>query len=238
MQVTAIIILSLILVILLLIIGIYFYAKEKVSNFSKQIFGTSNIIEGFKKQEIEYAETPKSVASMDSVTIPKITKDFPNLDINELKRTAENAIIQYYNSLEKRECLEIKKASEKLKNKIQSDIEDLPSYDIHYDNIEFQRTVINTYTNKKGLCTITTQSSFSYKKKWKDTEQKIQMRMNVEFIYIYDEKEVEGTYGISLNCKNCGAPIKTLGDKYCPYCGTGVIELATKTWQINDLYQK
>ena len=57
-------------------------------------------------------------------------------------------------------------------------------------------------------------------------------------IYIYDSKDIKDKYGVSLNCKNCGGPIKELGTKTCPYCGTGVVDIMSKTWEINDLYRK
>ena len=38
-----------------------------------------------------------------------------------------------------------------------------------------------------------------------------------------------------INCPNCGAPIKNLGDKICSYCGSGVIDILKRTWVLNKI---
>ena len=38
-----------------------------------------------------------------------------------------------------------------------------------------------------------------------------------------------------LNCPNCGAPITTLGEKYCRYCNTGIKDLVKRSWVINNI---
>ncbi len=238
MEVTTIIILVLILLIIISSICVYFFFKKKIENLSSKLFGTSNIFEGFKKQELEYAETPKSVSSMDSVLIPKIAKDFPNSDVNELKSMAENAIRLYYESLNKKKVIDIENANNNLVNKLSLKIEKIENDNISYSNVKLHRTVLNSYDNKKGSCIITFQTSLEYVLKDKKKTTKIQDRLNTELIYVYDETTVDGAYGVSLNCRNCGAPIKDLGTKSCPYCGTGVVEFTKKTWKVNDIYEK
>lgn len=238
METTTIIILVLVLLVIISSVCVYFFFKNKVEDFSRKVFGTSNIFEGFKKQELEYSETPKSVSSMDSVLIPKINQDFPNLDVNELKQMAENAIRLYYKSLEQKKVLDIDNANDNLINKLNIKIEEIKNSNISYSNVKFHRTVINSYTNKKGSCIVTFQSSLEYLTKNKKETVKVQDRVNTELIYIYDETEIKDTYGVSLNCKNCGAPIKKLGTKTCPYCGTGVVEFTKKTWKVNDIYER
>jgi len=109
-------------IILLVIVSVYLIIKAKLETLSKNVFGTSNIFEGFKKQEMEIANTPKSVSSLDSVEVPKILKDFPNLNIDEIKSLAQSAVILYYKSLEKEKLQEINNASDRLNNKINLEI--------------------------------------------------------------------------------------------------------------------
>ena len=146
----------------------------------------------------------------------------------------ENSINMYYESLEKKKLQPITNASEALNNKIKIKIEELNKKNINYSNLKFHRTVINSYNNKKGTCTITFQTSLEYIK----DNIKQQERLNTDVIYIYDETDSKDAYGVSLNCKNCGGPIKKLGEKFCPYCGTGVVEHTKKVWKINDIYTK
>lgn len=238
MTLAIILILILILLIIFSTIFVYLYFKRKIENFSFKILGTKNIIKGLKDQEILYSETPKSVSSMNSIIIPKIKNDFPNIDINELKEIVENAIILYFKSLENKKLIENKKYSNKIKTSITKLIEESKNMNITYSNIKIHNTVINSYTNNDGTCKITFQSSLEYIKCINDEKNKIQDRLNTELIYIYDDTKLKDKYGVSLNCKNCGAPIKKLGVKNCPYCETGIIEFTSKIWKINDIYKK
>ena len=65
-----------ILDLLLLIIGSIWYgvmrAKNAVESFAREAFGTSDIREGIRQVEQEYASTPKSVSAMTSLYLPKI----------------------------------------------------------------------------------------------------------------------------------------------------------------------
>ncbi len=237
MNITTIIILILVLVILIFILGIFFYIKKRLSDLSNQVFGTPNIIDGFKNQELELSETPKSVSSMDSVLIPKIKRDFPELDINEIKSIAENSLLKYFKSLEKGKVQHQDSISNKLNSKIVNDIDNLSKFEESIKSTKIHRTVINSYKNSNGACIITFQSSLEYLKETKKGHKKIQSRYNTDMIYVYDETKVDGEYGVSLNCKNCGAPIKELGVKSCPYCGTGIIIKNSKIWKIDDIYE-
>ena len=64
-----------------------------------------------------------------------------------------------------------------------------------------------------------------------------QNRYNVELCYIQDRDIVENSenVGYSMICPNCGGAIKSLGDKECPYCGSGVKEYNIKVWYFNDV---
>ncbi len=238
MKITTIIILVLLLLVIISSVCVYFFFKAKIENLSMTLFGTKNILDGFKKQELEYQNTHKSVSSLDSVIKPKILKDFPYIDFEELKSLSENSLNLYFESLSKKEIQTINNSNDNLNNKIQIKIDDLKSNKESISNFVIHRTVLNSYSNKEGACIITFQSSVEYLKKTKKNTIKVQDRYNTDLIYVYDEKHINGAYGVSLNCQNCGAPIKELGTKNCPYCETGVIEYTTKVWKVNDIYQK
>lgn len=237
MDVGTFVIIILILIVLFTIIGLIIGIKNKISHISKQIFGTSNILEGFKKQEEELAETPKSVSSLNEVILPKIKKDFPSFNFNEMISIAEAGLRTYFESLSANKIKEISNVTPKFNEKIISTIEENLKKNITYDSFKIHRTVIKSYQNKKGICTITFQSAIEYYLLKDGSRKKIQDRFNTDMIYIYDDTDVKEGYGISLNCQNCGAPIKKLGVKSCPYCGTGIVDLMSKTWKINDIYK-
>ncbi len=233
-------ILVVILILLIILILIYLKVKKKISEFSTSVFGTSNIIEGIKNQQIALADEPKSVFGMEKLILPNIVKDFPNLNINEMKKMAEDSILMCLQSIEKKKVLKSDYVSETIINWIKSRIDDLKLEEsINYDSIKFHRTVLSQYTNKNGVYSLIFQTSVEYLyRKNNDNYKKIQNRFNTEFIYIFDDSKL-GMYqsGIALNCPNCGAPIKDLGVKICSYCGTGVIDLVKKTWILNDIQE-
>lgn len=218
-------------------IGFIIGIKNKISHISKQVYGTSNILEGFKKQEEELAETPKSVSSLNEVILPKIKKDFPNFNFNEMISIAESGLRTYFESLSASKLKEISNSTPKFNEKVSSIIEDCLKKNIKYESFKIHRTVINSYQNKNGICTITFQSAIEYYLLKDGSKKRIQDRFSTDMIYIYDDTDIEEGYGISLNCQNCGAPIKKLGIKSCPYCGTGVVDLMSKTWKVNNIYK-
>lgn len=237
MDTVTFVIIILILIVLFIVIGLIIGIKNKISHISKQIYGTSNILEGFKKQEEYLAETPKSVSSLNEVILPKIEKDFPNFNFNEMISIAEACLRTYFESLDTNKLKETSNTTPKFNEKVISTIEENLKNNIKYESFKIHRTVIKSYQNKKGICTITFQSAIEYYLIKDGSRKRIQDRYNTDMIYIYDDTDIKEGYGISLNCLNCGAPIKKLGIKSCPYCGTGVVDLISKTWKVNDIYK-
>ena len=100
---TAIIILSLILIILVMVIVCFLYLKNKLEGFSKKWFGTKDFFGEINKQRLKIEETPKTPYGIDSLIMPEIEKDFPNLNIHNMKKIAENNIILCMNSVENKQ---------------------------------------------------------------------------------------------------------------------------------------
>lgn len=228
------IILILILLILIILIVMFFYIKTKIQNFSSRFFGTKDFIEGIKNLRVQSDETPKTPYGMDKLVLPEIEKDFPNINISEMKKVAENNILLCFKSVENKKLENINNISDKLKNQINLKIKN--SENIKFNNINIHQTVINKYENIVGGCKLIFQSSIGYNIEKKDESKKYEKRINTEFIYIYDDKGVQNYEGFSLKCPNCGAPIKNLGEKFCLYCNALIIDLAPKTWKFNDIY--
>ena len=232
-------ILVLILIILLILIGCFIYIKTKIENFSQKWFGTKDFFEGINKQKIEMEETPKTPYGMDSLLLPEIQKDFPNLNINEMKKIAENSILSCFKAVELSNIQQLKDGSEKLLNNIQTIINDFEETNtkVSISNIKIHKTVINKYDREESRCRLTFQTAAGYKVTKNGETKKYEDRINTEFIYIYNYKNIESHESISLQCPNCGAPIQHLGVKVCPYCKAGVMDLASKTWKLNDIKQ-
>lgn len=232
--------LIIILILILLIFGIilfgYFFIKNKVENLTHKYFGTKDLKKAIEKSELLASNTPKSISSMENLSLPKIAKDFPDLNINELKRMVESAILKILNSIENKK-FENKGLNPKIEEWINSRIEDLKSEIVHFDSIKFHRTSVSKYENNNSIATIEFQTSLEYfYKKGNEIGKKIQDRFRVEFIYIIDESKVDVDKKIlGLNCPNCGAPITHVGVKTCVYCGTGINEIVKRVWSLNNI---
>lgn len=230
-----------VLILLAIINVLILVAKRRIAKFLRNFFGTSDIKKVVELSKIENQNTPKTLSGMESIALPNINRDFPDININELKRQAESAITNYLEMVENKEYIEIKYASESVKSFIKSRINDLSSDDIvRYDSIKIHRTIVNKYEKSNGIATIYFQTGLEYMyKKNDDSMRKIQDRFETEFIYIIDEEAV-GTKvkAIGLNCPNCGAPIKNIGNKTCEYCGTGVVDIVKRTWYLNSINNK
>ena len=234
------VILIILLVVICIVIFIALELRRKIREFSQAVFGNANMLEGIREQKIQLANEPKSVAGMEKLLLPTLAKDFPNLNISEMKKMAENSILLCLKSVENKRIENFEHTSERITNWINSKIDDLKANEtINYDSIKFHRTVLNQYIKKDGMCSVVFQTSVEYLyRKNNDNFEKIQDRFNTEFIYIYDDLKISKyQHGIALNCPNCGAPIKDLGVKVCEYCSTGVIDLVKKTWILNDISQ-
>ena len=74
------------------ILGVVWTIQRKIRNLSRMAFGTDSLLEGLKQQEEEFARTPKSVAGMTSLYLPRIQKDFPEFSLEEFIARSENLL--------------------------------------------------------------------------------------------------------------------------------------------------
>ena len=181
--VAIIIALVLILIIMLIAIVAFLYIKSKVKQVSSQFFEVKNFFDGINLQSEELQAEPKTPYGMDSLILPELTKDFPYMHIDEMKSLAEESIVDYFNSI--------------TQNKNES---------TNIENIDIHKTVINKYTKNGSICTLVFQTSAGYDYIKNGSSKRIEDRINTEFIYIYDDKNLKGNQSISLHCPSCGAP--------------------------------
>ncbi|MBO5143525.1 MAG: zinc ribbon domain-containing protein [Clostridia bacterium] len=234
---TTIIILVLILIILITLIVCFLYVKNKIENFSRKWFGTKDFFEGLNKQKELMEETPKTPYGIDSLILPEIIKDFPNLNVNEMKKYAENSILLTLKSIQNKRLEKFSNANVEFKNNLENIINEHKENNLKLSitNIKMHKTVINKYDQEESKCRLIFQTAVGYKVNKNGETKKYEERFNTEFIYVYNYKNIESHESISLKCPSCGAPIQDLGVKTCPYCKSGIIDLATKTWVLNNI---
>ncbi|MBD5395831.1 MAG: zinc-ribbon domain-containing protein [Lachnospiraceae bacterium] len=243
-----IVVLVLILIIMGSIVYGVFRVKRAIRSFSRAAFGTDSLKEGFDKVGEEYASTPKSVSAMTGLYLPKIKREFPEFQYDEMKVRAENVLTSYLMAISAGNAGLLKEGSRELKDKLEMHITMLKGRGEkeRFSNIKLHRTEIADYKKRNGRCTVTFQTSLQYKYSLMQEGGRVvggnpnmlmQSRYNVDLVYIQDRNLVEDERDLSLgiNCPNCGAPISGLGSKFCEYCGTPVVEINIYAWTFHNV---
>ncbi len=219
-----------VIILILFILFCYFYVR----NIFRKYLGISNLKKIIKQVQFEESELPKSLSSMDSVYLEQIMKDFPDMNINELKRESERIILDTFQAIEKEDISIISVG--KIRSFVRKKISENKGKKIQYKNFKIHKTVISKYEKKDGIATIYFGSSFEYIYVSDYEEYKKQDRARLEFIYVFDmEKVSKNKKGFALSCPNCGAPIRNLGKKTCSYCDSYIVDVVKKCWICNDL---
>ena len=216
------------------VIGCYLFIKIKIrSILNKTGFSGMNLRDVIEQARLEDETTPKSLASMERIQLRQIKKDFPDLNINQMKRRSEKVILDCFNAIEDKNSSGMKG---KLKSFVEDMIRDYKETEVHFNEISFHNTVISDYKKDEGIVTLTFSSSFQYYLVVDGNDKKVQDRAKVEFIYVIDEEKVSHSQNVlGIHCPNCGSPITTLGEKKCSYCGSAVLELFGKVFVCNDI---
>lgn len=222
--------------VIIIFVFFFFYFKYKFKNFLQKYFNTGDLKEAIKKSEITASETPKSISSMEPILKEKLARDFPDTNINYFRKEAERLIIDSLKAIEDNST-EGLDYNYKIIAWINSKIKKNKKDNVHFNSIKFHQTSLSGYSKNGVVATIVFSSSLEYMlEKNGGVSEKVQDRYKVEFIYVIDvDKVSDDVKSLGLNCPNCGAPVKTLGAKYCTYCGTGITELVDRVWTLNNI---
>jgi len=243
------IIIILVLIVGLIITGVVIVRRvqQKVRQFSRSMFGTDSVAEGLRKQEAEYASTPKSVSGATSLYLPQIMRDFPEFHAEEMKERAESVLLSYMQGVTEGNYKLLSEGTRELEEELKMKIRALQNEGCkeRFERIKIHRTEIHKYRKEKGRCSIVYQSAVGcvhyVEKDGKVVRGKKEMltqhRYNVEVCYIQDRDMIEDSTdtGYALNCPNCGAPLTSLGATTCPYCDSPVVAYNIHTWNFTSV---
>lgn len=225
----------------LMIVGGYIYVRSKICRFSREVFGTDSLMEGFQYQEEEYASTPKSVSGMTDLCLPRIKADFPEFTYSDFKANSERAILLYLDALEKGNTSRLKDFSSMFQEQVRLEIENNAQQNLKedFDDVHIHRTEIAEYKKGKGRTDIILQTALEYKYRRynaldeRPEPKRQQARLTSTWSFVQDVDQLqEYVTGVSCNCPNCGAPIRNLGVHVCPYCGSGVELINLRSWRL------
>lgn len=113
-----------------------------------------------------------------------------------------------------------------------------------FERIHIHRSGINKYEKKAGTCQITLQTAIEYLHYIKQngvvvegSQQTLeQARYNLLLLYVQDETKLASgqTTAIGMNCPNCGAPVKALGNRTCDFCGSSLMGIDIRVWRMDQ----
>ena len=237
-------------IILILVIIIIYSIKSAAESFFSSLFNLESLFKGLDRhKELLYPNnTPKSVSSMTKIYLPQITKDFPQFNLIEFKYKAEYMLKSALLAIDTQDLSLLKDASQDLLRQVELIISQLQSRGRQesYKNIKVHMTEVTRYMKQKGTCVITLQSAVEYLHYVEENgvlvsgshEYVEQTKYNLELLYIQNPEKVQGMGNrIGVTCPNCGAPISQLENKYCEYCGSGVMEINLHVWSLNRFYE-
>ena len=203
-----------------------------------------------ERMRTESAIMPKQIDARTNSLLPKIVKDFPDFEYDEMRERAKNALISYLQALDEKDVSLLKAHNQELREQLETEIHALKKEGLeeHHEEVRIHRMEICRYQKAAGRCIITLQASLEcyhyitdgvYTVVRGDREYKYQTKYNIDMVYIQDRELVEQDkdHVIGINCPNCGAPIKNLGAKHCEFCGTPVIELNIHVWSLNNIQE-
>lgn len=227
--------------------GLVFYVRNKIRHASRQLFGTDSLVEGYKRQEQELALTPKSVSGMTRLLEPQIQRDFPEFNWKEFRNLAEEKLKQAFFAITANNIELLKEPSDNMKTEVENIIHANQNEGVRevFEDIDIHQTEITKYEKNSGRCIITLQSAVGYihyrEKNGEVIEGrkdlKTQTKYNIELMYIQDASKANIEGAVGLTCPNCGAPITSLGAKFCEYCGSGVKEVNLSVWSLHHYYE-
>ena len=224
-------ILLIILVLVLVIVILGYILLYKLKKF----LGVSSISGLIKDAKKEDESMPKSLSSLDSLYLTRIKEDFPNLNINELKRECEKNILDYFRAIESKDSTSFQ--SDKIKSSVDKKIQEYKDKNISFRSIQFHKTVVSKYEKNGSVATITFGSSLQYELYIDGAfQKKVQDRFRIQYIYIIDSSKLDKYSKVfGIRCPSCGSGAIDFKTHQCKYCGTYMKDIVKRVWYCNDL---
>lgn len=228
-----------------------FKIKQGLEGLSRDLFGTSSFKKGIDEQKRKVNSYPRSLQAMTRLELPRIMKDFPEFDYADYKEKTHALLRSFFNALEKKQPEMLTgECSPALKGSVTGIIEELESSDYSqvFNEVVIHKTEISKYVKDGVTATITFVTAVGHYSYILDSDGKlvhgekdmsIQTVYETDLVYVQDVDKIN-TQGSALgvNCPNCGAPIKNLGQKFCEYCGTGITEVNIRSWKFDAIREQ
>lgn len=244
MKFLSILLIILIVLIIIILLGVLFiYNKAKSFTKSLGFNNISSLAEMIKDSDEEAKYRHKTISGMTDILMPTILKDFPNFNESVIYNKVETSLQAIFSSLSKKEVSDINELIA-IKYNLEEQIKDMQKskIDINISEVVFHDHAIKSYKRDKDVLEIEINTSLEYFYKMSkkgevviENDYKKQTTYTTTFVYIYNEEDyIEGKNNFTLHCPNCGAPLKNIKNRFCPYCNSGVEDINLRNWYIID----
>lgn len=248
MKIIIFVALGIVLAFVLIVLLIYLFIRTMLNKAGFGSYSLSKIFSEIRESREREEKRHKQVSGMTSVLLPRILEEFPSFNEREFYSATESNIRNILNAVEDKN-IELLKSDDYdlIREKIFYQIHDLNDNNIsyNYDDIEFHKHAIKSFTKMDGMIKLEISSSLEYYyskmkdgKKITSSKVKKQTRYTTTYVYIYDNKKAGFDINVlGLNCPNCGSPIPSIDTGVCPYCKSGfniTVAKLLKCWKIVD----
>lgn len=222
------VVIILIIILVLASGSIVAFIKRKTRRLASKLMG------GITMSDLKYAinsskeaennPDPRTVFGATSIYLPKILKDHPDYDNNEVI-SAIRVFFKEYFMVKYREADDFTESNvdRLIVNMINRS--DLPK---GVSEVVVHNTAISMYSKSTESATVTYQVAVGYRLDGKPVEERYKLEYSMKLKYDTEEK-------VSLICDRCGGPIESLAVRVCPYCGTGIAKTTRFAWKFRSV---
>ncbi|MCM1054864.1 MAG: zinc ribbon domain-containing protein [Bacteroides sp.] len=220
--------------------------KRKLNGFTRRYLGQSagETVRMLSEGLANECKLPYSVPKLTPLYKPKIERDFPEMGFARMESMVRNGIADILNAVESGEPQRVAHSSVRLRDQISGIVEDYRSRgeNAHYDNLVIHNVGVESYdssaesavavfqTAVESLFYVTRDGRLVSGSRDKPTQNLFSVTLAHNQNLSADNA---GSY-IESNCPNCGAPVPAVGARECPYCGSGIVPVVDKIWQIDS----
>lgn len=217
-------------VLIILAVSVFCILKS-VKNFTSNS-SLRGIFNAVKEADTAQMTTPKTLSGTESVYRNMILKDFPEFNLELARSYIKGFLPEYFHAKSIGSVSGIRdNCSTQFCDSLQSQLDSIKltgQQPQRYDGVKVHNAVVSGYTKNGYEATITFEAAVEYVLNGRLSQHKYKI------LYSYFLSYGAKGENESLKCSNCGAPISTLGEKVCIYCGEAIEASVERTWKITD----
>lgn len=218
-------------VLIILAVSVFLLLKS-VKSFTAR-GSMRELFDAIKEADTAQMTTPKTLSGTEPVYRNMILKDFPEFNLELARSYIKGFLLEYFHARSIGSVSGIRdNCSAQFCDSLQSQLDSkkLSGQQLdRYDGVRVHNSVISGYIKNGYEATITFEAAVEYVLNGRLSQHKYKI------LYSYFLSYGAKGENESLKCSNCGAPISTLGEKVCAYCGEAIESSVERTWKITDV---